>query len=348
MKIYNSDGYPNWPYLWDSATTFVNIVGGRGTGKSYGALREVIYRQNAGMIGKFMYVRRLGNQIKKAKRPAGNPFKKLNLDYFWSIYGFAADEDLIEFYPCSPDENGKMKPSGPCIGYGASISQTANISSLDFSDVDVIIFDEFVAKANEKPLRDEAETFLGFYETINRNREFEGRAPVKCIMLGNAHQLANPYYIEWGFMSQALRMIRGKQMMWKTADGTRAMILLLDSPISAKKRQTALYQNVSDGFISMAIDNSFMSDPTSVNSRPLREYNYVCTVGELGIYIHKRDGTYYINGVTRKERAYAGRGFELEQWRVHYGLFKTLYYADALTFDTYDHEMIFRSYLKMI
>ena len=42
MKLYNSLGYANMPDIIESETPFVLTIGGRGTGKTYGAIKYLL------------------------------------------------------------------------------------------------------------------------------------------------------------------------------------------------------------------------------------------------------------------------------------------------------------------
>ena len=205
------------------------------------------------------------------------------------------------------------------------------------------MFDEFIASTGERPIKNEFSAFLNFYETVNRNRELEGKSAVKCIMLGNANTLINPYFSAWHFMKTAVKMITGGQMVWRSADKTRMIILLLSSPISEQKKDTALYQNATDDFIEMALDNAFRTDETKIKSEPLKEYIHLVSVGEIGIYKHKSERKYFVSGTQAKEPYYDSFGIGLKMFqqdfymlRVHYMVSKNVW------FESFEVEVIFR------
>ena len=56
--------------------------------------------------------------------------------------------------------------------------------------------------------------------------------------------------------------------------------------------------------MTMALDNAFRTDGTQIRSMPLREFNHLVSIGEIGIYRHKRQRMYYVSFVTNKDRAY--------------------------------------------
>lgn len=331
-KLYNDNGWINWDFLYSRCKAFCMVVGARGTGKTYGLLKYVIDNNI-----KFIYMRRLKTQLDECASMEGNPFKSVNRGNDREIYPKNSKNSVL--FLQQPDEQ-----DAPAIirGYGVALSTFATLRGVDFSDVDCIIFDQAVPMAGEKSIRQEFVAFLNMYETVNRNRELMGGAPVKCFLLGNANRLANPYFTGWAFMGTALNMIRGKQSFWESPDKTRIMVMLVDSPISQRKKETALYKNSSAGFDRMAIGNSFMTDPTKIISRPLKQYNHVCSVGEIGIYKHKSRPEIYVSKKTQKQNYYNPYGVELDLWRQKYYLLKQLYYTQMITFESYDTELIFR------
>lgn len=330
MKVYDKNGWVNWDYFCALPRSFIMVVGARGVGKTYGLMKWLIEHQEP-----FVYMRRLQAQLDISGSESGNPFRKLNADLGLAIRPHK-NKKLLEFM------NGEQ-----LIALGASLSTVATVRGFDFSGFNYIVFDECVPMAGEKPIKAEFDAFLNFYETVNRNRELEGAAPVRCIMLGNANQLLNPYYTGWKFTKTALKMISGNQMIYTTQDKTRTMVLLFNSPISAKKAGTALYKNASSGFLSMALDNAFRTDATNIRSEPLREYNHLVSVGEIGIYRHKSERRYYVSSITGTPY-YEDYGIKLKQFQNDFWLLRTLYMDNKIFyFETYENEILFREYMKL-
>jgi len=148
-------------------------------------------------------------------------------------------------------------------------------------------------------------------------------------------------------MRTALNMIRGGQMVYRTPDNQRMIVLLLNSPISARKRKTALYKNGNDGFVSMAIDNAFRTDATNIKSVSLRQCVPVVSVGEIGIYRTKGTGLYYVSAVVNRQLYYDGYGMRLTQFRHDFCTLRVLYLRDMVVFESYEIELIFREYFDL-
>ncbi|MBO5839672.1 MAG: phage DNA encapsidation protein [Bacteroidales bacterium] len=332
-KIYNSEGWVNWDYILSQNSSFISVVGARGTGKTYGLFKALLEREE-----KFIYLRRLKSQLEQCSKPEGNPFKKLNTDLDYDVQPFVTGGNL-SFR--DTEKTGRIR------AVGVALSVVANVRGTDYSDFDYIVFDEFIANIGERPIKNEFKAFENFYETVNRNRELEGKKAVKCIMLGNANTLVNPYFSSWHFMRTALKMIAGKQMVWRSKDSSRMVIMLLDSPISERKRETALYKNADSDFIEMALDNSFRTDETNIRSEPIKEYIHLVSVGEIGIYKHKSERKYYVSTITGKPY-YDSFGIGLKMFqqdfymlRVHYMINKNVW------FESFELEIIFREIFNL-
>lgn len=326
-KIYTAEGWINWNYLYTETKAFLMVVGARGTGKTFGLFKYILENNI-----RFLYVRRLKTQLDECASLEGNPLKSVNNSCGFDVQPKKRKSGVL-FIDSVTDQT---------AGYGVALSTFATLRGVDYTDVQCIVFDEAIAMSTQHSIKDEFTAFLNLYETVNRNRELTGRQPVKCILLGNANKLANPYFSGWHFMSTALKMIHGKQCMWRSPDGTRIMVMLVDSPISARKSQTALYKNSSKQFDSMALGNSFATDPTQVTSRPLKEYQHIVSVGQIGIYKHKSKSQIYVSSTISKNNYFNGYGIQLDIWRKQYILFKSLYYSRMIMFQSFDVQLIFR------
>lgn len=340
-KIYTADGWINWDYIIGETKAFCMVVGARGIGKTYGLFKNLLSRKE-----KFLYVRRLKTQLDECGKIDGNPFRRINSDEGYNIQPYRNGSG-IRFCE-SEEQDGKFFPSAEPIALGVALSTFATVRGADYSDINYIVFDESIAMLGERPIKDEFSAFLNFYETVNRNRELEGKQAVKCFLLGNANKLGNPYFSGWHFMRTALKMIAGKQMMYRSPDGNRIMILLMDSPISARKAETALYQNAGSDFMSMALDNAFRTDATNIRSLKLKELTHIVSIGEVGVYRHKSNRQLYVSKTVQQSPYYDSYGIRLTMFRRDYALLKYSYLSGRMIFEDYECELIFREYIDII
>lgn len=333
-KLYTPEGWINWDYISGRTRAFCMVIGARGTGKTYGLLRQIAERGE-----RFIYLRRLATQLDASGTEDGNPFKKINADAGCDIHPVKR-RGLVRY----------LKGEGEdceLAGYGLALSTVATVRGIDFSDVSSIVFDEAVPMEGERTIKNEFTALLNFYETVNRNRELEGRAPVKCFLLGNANKLSNPYLTGWKCMLTALHMLRGRQMVFEDSKSGLLLIMLQDSPISKRKGETALYKAGPEGFRAMALDNAFYTDATNIAPLNLRECAHIVSCGEMGIYRHKGTGDLYVCSKPSKDNYYDGAGVRLKMFRFDYRRLYDYYISGLMRFESYEVELLFREYFAI-
>lgn len=288
-NIYLDSGYLNIEYILKYRVPFLFVVGGRGTGKTYGALK---YTLDKGV--KFLYMRRTQAQADLINRAEFSPFKSITRDTGDLIISIPVTKYNSAFYRAKV-EGDKTIPEGAPIGYTIALSTVSNLRGFDASDCELLIYDEFIPEKHERPLKNEAQAFWNAYETINRNRELTGAQPLKVLCLANANTITNPLFEALGVIDKVYAMEKSGQVVSINESRGYAIILLSESPISERKRETALYKLTSGtDFASMAIDNSYNVadyEPKSIN---LIEYTPLITVEGVTIYKHKSGSGYYV------------------------------------------------------
>lgn len=279
MKIYYPEsGYVNIEGILREGYPFNFVCGGRGTGKTYDALRTA---RNKGI--KFVLLRRTQTQADIISNPKFSVFKPLNDDLGWNVQPEKLGDKQKGFV-----ENDNV------IGYVMALNTLSNMRGFDASDIELIIFDEFIPEKHERPIKNEAEALWNAYETINRNRELKGIPPVQLLCLANANDITNPVFESLSLIRIADRMQKKGTERWTDEKRGIQLIMLQRSPISNKKGGTALY-HLTEGssFSKMSLENSFNVDRQHVRPRPLCEYIPACKVGELCIYRHKTENRLY-------------------------------------------------------
>lgn len=254
------------------------IIGGRGIGKTYSTIDYLVSTGE-----KFIYMRNTDVQLKESSTAFGNPFKRWALDHGRDIkiVKEGMHSVIVETVDNIPTE----------IGYAVALSTFENLRGVDLSDVKYVLFDEFIERRTLSFAQ--FETFANFYETVNRNREFNGEDPLKVIMLSNAQKLANPILAGYNFIPIIENMIKQGR---KEYVSKHLYIALPESEVSEAKRQTANYVLANGSkFAAEALDNNFAYDSFyGVVKRNIVEYRPVCTIDDLYIYKHKSNSKYYI------------------------------------------------------
>lgn len=270
---------------------------GRATGKTYSGLKTVVEQGK-----KFCFIKRTLEDVKLLV--AGNrlntdnskeerkffvdvsPFKPLNRDLNWNIRAFNIYPGLGGFFKCDSSNN----PVGEPIGYIMALSGAGKFKGFDMSEVDVIIFDEFVPVTGTRPLKDEGKILLDLYATISRDREQRGKKPLQLWCFANADNIVCPVIDTFGLIDELADMARKDREFHY--DPQRKILLhkLKTSDDFARvERNKAIYTAMAGTkWAKMALENNFaFNDFSQVDRKRLKgmicearvkydnRYNYV-------------------------------------------------------------------------
>ena len=339
MNLYTKQGYPDIDSWISTEIPFIFCAGGRGTGKTVSSLLWC-YEHNK----KFMFLRNSQTQVERLLNPAYNVFNKINALKGINVTIGKEGKSGI-FYDETDPEN--IRP----IGYLAALSTFSNFRGGGLGDdIDIIVYDEFIPEPQERIVKRSAEVFFNCYETISRNREIEQRKPIPVLFLANSNKLDNPIFIELGLVRQAEKMIKNHQDYSINRERGYMIVFLNNSPISQAKQNTALYKLVGQqsAFFHMSISNSFnLSDTHLIQSCKLTEYKPVVNVGEITVYQHKSNGTYYVSGHMMKTKiSFTSSAPDLERFRVKYSWLLARYLQELVYFEDYMSLALFDIYLR--
>lgn len=337
MSIYLSSGYVDIAKILNYKLPFNFIIGGRGTGKTYGALLHA-YQTDT----RFMLMRRTQAQCDLINKPEFNPYKAVCDDISADIsvksiskYNALIYEDLGE----------DVEPK--TLGYTCALSTIANMRGFDASDVKLLIYDEFIPERHERVLKNEGSAFLNAYETINRNREIKGHEPLQVLGMANAFNIANAIFLELGLVGIAEKMQQKDQELYIDKNRGILIAMLNNSMISRKKSNTVLYRLSSGSYADMALSNDFAyNDDTGIKSLPLSEHKLICTVGEISIYKHKSKRQFYISEHrTGSAPEYKSDEVGLLKYRKNYGFqFAGAYMRGNIIFESMLTKSLFELY----
>lgn len=335
------EGYVDVGELLSHAPPFLWLCGGRGTGKTFGALADVRYNNPR----KFLLLRRTQQQIDLIRKPAFNPFKAVDAVYKGSTA--VVTEGKVAIFYEGELIDGEIKPTGSPIGYAAALSTIHNVRGVDLADVEVIIYDEFIPEPHERPIKEEYTALLNALETIGRNRELQGREPLRLVALSNSNMLGNPYFVGMGVIRVVDKMIKDRRELWTDAKRGLMIGLLWGSPVSEAKAGTALYKLAGgSAFASMSLGNEFVGDVcTRQGTAPLQELRPLARVGELVFYEHKSTREVYVlDHVSGSPPYYAPDDTGLRRARRDLWEFWTLYLDNQLYFQDVLCEILFKKY----
>lgn len=334
MDLYTNDGWINFPPIWNNRIPFWFITGARGIGKTYGMFKYVIENDH-----KIIYLRRSAKQvdfISKIDRCACRPVLK--------------DLDLLErFNIASNEESTAYMIDDRVFCDVMSLTTVANLRSFDGSEVEAIIFDEFIPEVTEKKIiKDEYEALMNLYETINRNRELDGIPPVKLICMANSNNGANDIFTGAQLVRTYTRMQKLHKETYINPQRGFAILRYDMSPISQKKSKTALYKfTAGTRFQEMAIENKAADITEFVSTRVnIREFYPVVRVGNLTVYKHKSNELWYVTEFHMgKCKTLTADSKGLLKFRNDYFILKSYYVNKKIVFGEYDHEVLFKKYI---
>lgn len=271
MKLFRPDGYPDFKTIFDLPHPFVMIVGGRATGKTYGAISEAWSRG-----GEFVFMRRRQTQLDAISRKELSPFVPYCRDNNIEFEQSGISRNAVGVWEQHDGERGELR------AIMLALTAIANVRGFDVSAAKYCIYDEFIPEPHETQIRNEGLAFLNAYETMNRNRELDGREPLKMLCLSNSGDLANPIFLTLGIADAVRRAFAAGKEIWTDDERGICVISLTRSPISQRKRDTALYRVAGDGdFADMALKNEFvMTDVSAIRSRDLRQLKPIVRVGD--------------------------------------------------------------------
>lgn len=348
-KLYLENGYLDFNYIFKlskrNKTPLIIAVGARGVGKTFGAL-EYVLEHNL----KFMYMRRTQTQLDLIKKKEYSPFISINNVLGLSIEQFPITKYSSSIYDSEVNEKGKIVPKGDILGLTAALSTFSNIRSFDASYIKVLIYDEFIGEAHERPIKEESNAFFNAIETINRNRELTGEDPLYTLMLANSNNISNPYFLSLKIVNVVEKMLKsGREVHFDHARGIM-LLNLNNSPISKLKAQTMLYKmTAGSDFFDMAINNEYTGIcRDAVSQEDLLQYKIQYVVGELAIYKHKSKGNYYISthisGTPKK--IYPANINGLREFRTKHHAIWLKYCVNKILFESYTQQILFEKYYK--
>lgn len=286
--------YPDaWAYI---------IVGGRHTGKTYGALLGM-YQQKK----KFIFIKRTNDDVKmicsKGQKAGMNvdiaPFKSINRDIGSNIEAFPIDKGLGGFYPC---EDGEI--AGEIVGYIMSLNAAGKYKGSDFSECDYLIFDEFIPQPWERVGRKEGEQLLDLYGTVSRDRIMRGREELKLVCLANATNVYNPTCAALSIVDDISQMSAMQKQsvsvsMYDDERNIFARMLPTPEQMLEHERKTGFYKAMHNTqWGAMAWDNDFaFNDFSCIGKRALKGYRpqYSVRWKKTTYFIYNNDeGLYYM------------------------------------------------------
>lgn len=343
MKIYLDNGYINFRAIRDCGMPFIFLIGGRGTGKTYGGFATSIEDNIP-----FLYMRRTQKQLDIVNKPQFSPVKPVARNLGLSITMRPVAKGLSAYVPFELDEKGNEQISGDPFGYNCALSTVSNLRGFDASEIQLLMYDEFIPEKTERPIKNESDALFNAYETFNRNRELAGEKPLILVCMANANDQTAPVLEALGLVKRIEKM-RSKGIEYY-ADIKRgiALFLLHDSPVSKAKEQTALYRlTAGSSFSEMSLQNNFAyEDRAGIISRDLKPYKPLVSIGNVTVYKHKAADLYYISAhKSGSPVTYSTTDTDIERFNDAFGWLYDKMLAAKIEYEDFAVKSEFNSYL---
>lgn len=327
--LFLPNGYLNMKDIIHLPYTYIFVTGARQIGKTYGTLRTLLDDGT-----RFLYLRRTQTELDACKNPEFSPFKNLGLE----ITTKNLSKQIVGFYDAETEN---------LIAPGFALTTFHNIRGMSGAGYQAIIYDEFIPEKIARPIKGEYDAWSNLYETLNSNRELQGEPPMKFICLANSNSAANPIFMELRLVVTMERMKRDHTIFWADDDRGCLLVNVEGSPISQKKKKTALGRlTAGTDFARMAYDNEYAFDDFSnIESRALREYRPLVSVGEITIYKHKGRSSYYATEHRAgSPKVYGSSEREIEAFSRSAGKLRDAYLSGDIFFENYLVKELFIKY----
>lgn len=245
------------------------FIGGRGIGKTYSTDKMLIKDEK-----EFLRLRTTSTELDMScdsnevgKSDKNVVCKRINKN-MWGVYK-------------------KDKYIGSCC----ALSIFKNLRGVNFEDVEIIFQDEFIPEVNaRKIIKDESTAWFNMIETVNRNRELQGKKPVLYIGCANANEIYNPYFVELGLIDKLEECLNtGKQKYIDEERSLQVVILEPSEEFVRAKSQTALYKLAKGTkFEQMSLNNQFaFNDFTMVKQMNTKGYQAFVQYDDMILYKKK-------------------------------------------------------------
>lgn len=239
----------------------------------------------------FTYMRRYDEQIKSLLRKRNSFFSDLIEKEEFPGYELRTNGRLMEI------KRDTWERWEVC-GYFAALNNYENEKSGHDAKNTMIVFDEFIKERKRYPYLDnEVSTLMNYWETLDRR---ESR--VKIIMLGNAADAENPYYLEWKIvikpdMPEFTRWQNGQILLQYARPSDAFMEHSATSTIGALTAGTSY-----DRYARL---NQFSTVTDEFVSKKPRRARHVCTLEfqgkPLSVWLDAKEGVYHVHNTSPRD-----------------------------------------------
>lgn len=186
-------------YDWEKTLSYdadvTMVVGARGIGKTFG-LRKQCIKDFIRDGSRFCEVTRYKNELSGVSDGYFNRLERLP-----DFEGYLFKTDARYAYVAERPEDEKQKPLWHLAGYFVALSDAQRLKKRTFDKVRRLIFDEAILERSDRYhhyLPNEFGVLANVVDTVSRERADAKSLRPRVYLLGNALDLANPYFAAYG------------------------------------------------------------------------------------------------------------------------------------------------------
>lgn len=233
------------------------VVGDRRVGKTFKFKFNCIKKSLIKHAITFMWLRIMKTEIDEAKGSFFEDIEKLNIfpEYSFKVvgnYGYATLLDTGETFP---------------ICYFGFIKNAQTIKGTAFPYVEVVVLDEFMQEEGMQPCRNMVNLLFSILYSVFSLRK------IRCILLGNAVTMINPFFVHYGIKDINRAFTKGKDYVIENVNYEERYATFRKNAKESNFGQ--LVKGTS--YEKYALDNKFvMDDTTDVQKLKLKHDDIVC------------------------------------------------------------------------
>ena len=355
--------YYNWHKTLSYDADVTMVIGARGVGKTFG-IRTQCIRDWIKDHSRFVEVVRFKNELSGV---ADGYFNRTGAQPEFDGYIFRTDARyayIAQKVEEKEDEK-KQKPDWHVIGYFIALSDAQRMKKRTFDKVRRIIFDESILERSDRYhnyLPNEYGVLANLVDTVARERaDTEGLRP-RVYLLGNACDLANPYFIRYGVgtdLKFGYRWYANKTFLLHYVDAGEYAKEKLEGTVAGRMMRGTAAADI-------AVSNEFVGVTKEfVKAKPPRakfSFGIVCNGKKYGIWVDVKGGYYYVTSKLPKnsDSNYFDRpiyALTADDNRVNYiaatratktlSYFADIYYLNLVRYDSVQTKSDFREVLVL-
>lgn len=272
------------------------IVGARGSGKTYGMLKDMVQRflnSPRDNRAQFVYMRRTKTELRPLTTANGaRIFDDIAKEF--PHHELKAVSDILQIRPIT--EDGSEAEWETC-GYGFALSTSTTKKSIAYPQVRDIVFDEFIIDNTRTYhyLADEVRKFLDAYETIARPGNDPNRPITRVWFIANAVTVNNPYFaffhLDMPYNGDIQRFGKTKDVLVQNVHNTM---------LSEVKKRTRFGRMISGSkYSEYAYDNEWLQDDERFIATKTQRAKYYMSLRYmdtwLGIWYDELQWVYYVS-----------------------------------------------------